>query len=39
MAESSNMMTKFRDLHDEGGLSDEEFRTIKSKLATNCEQN
>jgi uncharacterized membrane protein len=34
MAESSSMMTKFRDLHDEGGLSDDEFRTIKSKLAT-----
>jgi uncharacterized membrane protein len=33
VAESSEMMTKFRDLHDEGGLSDEEFRTIKSKLA------
>ncbi|MDZ4657619.1 MAG: hypothetical protein SH868_08575 [Bythopirellula sp.] len=35
MAESSEMMTKFRELHDEGGLSDEEFRTIKSKLARN----
>jgi uncharacterized membrane protein len=33
VAESSEMMTKFRDLHDQGGLSDEEFRTIKSKLA------
>jgi uncharacterized membrane protein len=33
VAESSKMMTKFRDLHDQGGLSDEEFRTIKSKLA------
>jgi hypothetical protein len=32
--ESSELITKFRDLHDEGGLSDEEFRTIKSKLAT-----
>lgn len=31
---SSEMMSKFRDLHDEGGLSDEEFRTIKTKLAT-----
>ena len=27
------MMSKFRDLHAEGGLSDEEFRTIKTKLA------
>jgi uncharacterized membrane protein len=33
-AESSEMMTKFRDLYDHGGLSDDEFRTIKSKLAT-----
>jgi uncharacterized membrane protein len=32
-AESSDMMTQFRDLHEQGGLSDEEFRTIKSKLA------
>ena len=34
VAESSELMTRFRDLYDEGGLSDEEFRTIKSKLAT-----
>lgn len=33
IAQSSAMMSKFRELHDEGGLSDEEFRTIKSKLA------
>jgi uncharacterized membrane protein len=33
-SESSDMMTRFRDLHEQGGLSDEEFRTIKSKLAT-----
>ena len=32
--ESSEMMSKFRDLHDQGGLSDEEFRNIKTKLAT-----
>jgi hypothetical protein len=31
--ESSEMMSRFRDLHDQGGLSDEEFRTIKTKLA------
>ena len=31
--EASEMMTKFRELHAEGGLSDEEFRTIKTKLA------
>lgn len=30
---SSEMMTQFRDLHEQGGLSDEEFRNIKSKLA------
>lgn len=33
-AESSEMMTRFRDLHEQGGLSDEEFRNIKGKLAT-----
>ena len=27
------MLTKFRDLHSKGELSDEEFRTIKTKLA------
>jgi len=30
----SEMMSKFRDLHSQGGLSDEEFRTIKTKLAS-----
>ena len=34
IAESSAMMSKFRELHAEGGLSDEEFRTIKTKLAS-----
>ncbi|OHB80075.1 MAG: hypothetical protein A2W31_14625 [Planctomycetes bacterium RBG_16_64_10] len=29
-----NMLTKFRDLHSKGELSDEEFRTIKTKLAS-----
>ncbi|NOY30210.1 MAG: hypothetical protein GXP28_08525 [Planctomycetes bacterium] len=29
----SEMMSNFRELHAEGGLSDEEFRTIKMKLA------
>ena len=33
ISESSTMMSKFRDLHSEGGLSDEEYRTIKTKLA------
>jgi len=33
MSEASDMISKFRELHSEGGLSDEEFRTIKTKLA------
>ena len=33
IAESSSMMSNFRELHAQGGLSDEEFRTIKTKLA------
>jgi uncharacterized membrane protein len=28
------LMSNFRELYDRGGLSDEEFRTIKAKLAT-----
>jgi uncharacterized membrane protein len=31
--QSSEMMSKFRDLHSQGDLTDEEFRTIKNKLA------
>jgi len=34
IAESSAMMSNFRELHAQGGLSDEEFRTIKTKLAS-----
>ncbi len=30
---SSELLTKFRELHARGGLSDEEYRTIKTKLA------
>ncbi len=30
---SSEMLSKFRELHVEGDLSDEEFRTIKTALA------
>ena len=30
---SSELMTKFRELHARGGLSDEEYQTIKTKLA------
>ena len=31
--DASKLLTKFRDLHAKGDLSDEEFRTIKTKLA------
>ncbi len=30
---ASEMLTKFRELHARGGLSDDEYRTIKTKLA------
>jgi len=30
----SDIMSNFHELHSEGGLSDEEFRTIKTKLAS-----
>jgi len=30
----SKIMSNFSELHSEGGLSDEEFRTIKTKLAS-----
>jgi uncharacterized membrane protein len=30
---SSEMLTKYRELHSKGELSDEEFRNIKSRLA------
>ena len=30
---TSELMTTFRDLHEQGGLSETEYRTIKSKLA------
>ena len=33
MSGTSDTLSKFRELHAEGGLSDEEFRTIKTKLA------
>ena len=31
---SNELLTKFRELHARGGLSDDEYRTIKTKLAT-----
>jgi uncharacterized membrane protein len=30
----NELLTKFRELHARGGLSDDEYRTIKTKLAT-----
>ena len=30
---ASNLLSNFRELHSRGGLSDEEFRTIKTLLA------
>jgi uncharacterized membrane protein len=35
--DTSQMLTKFRELHLRGGLSDDEYRTIKTKLATQIE--
>jgi hypothetical protein len=32
--QANELLTKFRDLHVRGGLSDDEYRTIKTKLAT-----
>ncbi len=29
---ASDLLTNFRDLHSQGGLSDEEYRTIKAQL-------
>ena len=31
--DSSELLTKFREVHGRGGLSDDEYRTIKTKLA------
>ena len=33
----TELLTKFRELHVRGGLSDDEYRTIKTKLATQLE--
>jgi hypothetical protein len=32
--QANELLTKFRDVHLQGGLSDDEYRTIKTKLAT-----
>jgi uncharacterized membrane protein len=34
----NELLAKFRDLHARGGLSDDEYRTIKTKLAAQVEQ-
>jgi hypothetical protein len=35
--DANELLTKFRDMHSRGGLSDAEYRTIKTKLATQIE--
>lgn len=35
---SHDLLTKFRDLHSGGELSDEEFRTIKTALASELQE-
>lgn len=37
-ASTSDVLASFRDLHDEGELSDEEFRSIKAKLSSRLQQ-
>jgi uncharacterized membrane protein len=37
-AGSSELLTRFRELHGKGQLSDEEFRTIKSVLSERLER-
>jgi uncharacterized membrane protein len=34
---ANELLSKFRELHARGGLSDDEYRTIKTKLATQVE--
>lgn len=36
--QASELLTKFREIHSQGGLSDEEFRTIKAQLAARLER-
>jgi hypothetical protein len=35
---ASELLTNFREIHSQGGLSDEEFRTIKTQLATKLQR-
>ena len=34
---ANQLLSKFRELHSQGGLSDAEFRTIKTKLAASIQ--
>jgi uncharacterized membrane protein len=36
--QASELLTNFREIHSRGGLSDEEFRTIKAQLAAQLER-
>jgi uncharacterized membrane protein len=36
--EASEMLSKFRDLHSQGELTDEEFRTIKTTLSAQLQK-
>jgi uncharacterized membrane protein len=36
--QASELLSKFRDLHSQGELSDEEFRTIKTTLTAELQQ-
>lgn len=35
---AGDLLTKFREMHSQGGLTDEEFRTIKTKLAARFQE-
>jgi len=37
-ARTSELLTNFREIHSQGGLSDEEFRTIKAQLAARLQR-
>ena len=37
-SDTHGMLTNFRELHDQGDLSDEEYRTIKSALSTQLQE-
>jgi hypothetical protein len=37
-SQASELLTNFREIHSQGGLSDEEFRTIKAQLAARLQR-